>query len=159
MGDLALTRKTQVNIMTIKGEACKMDVIGQLCDRTNGSLTRVTPERLTTDFANILDDEVVGTQVRIRVMLHKALRFRNELPTDISKDGAVMDRHMPIATSKTKLSFEYELRPQAELDKLMIDPRRLKLIPFQAQVEYYNGQGRRLLRLLTDAVPTTGSRE
>lgn len=64
--------------MTIKGEGCKIDVLGQLAEKTNGTVTRVKPEDIGTDFANILKDELVGTSVQLVVRLHRALKFRNE---------------------------------------------------------------------------------
>jgi hypothetical protein len=38
----------------------------------------VNPEKLSEDFANILKDEVIGLNVSAKIMLHKALLFRNE---------------------------------------------------------------------------------
>lgn len=45
-----------VNIMTIKGEGCKMEIIGKLAEKTNGNLKVVNPEKLSEDFANVLKD-------------------------------------------------------------------------------------------------------
>lgn len=36
----------------------------------------VNPEKLSEDFANVLKDEVVGVNVSIKIMLHKAMEFR-----------------------------------------------------------------------------------
>jgi hypothetical protein len=33
----------------------------------------VNPEKLAEDFANVLKDEVVGVNVEIKIMLHKAV--------------------------------------------------------------------------------------
>lgn len=42
--------------MTIKGEGCKMEVIGRLAELTNGNMKVVNPEKLADDFANVLKD-------------------------------------------------------------------------------------------------------
>jgi hypothetical protein len=42
--------------MTIKGEGCKMEVIGKLAELTNGNMKVVNPEKLSDDFANVLKD-------------------------------------------------------------------------------------------------------
>lgn len=67
-----------ISVITIKGEGCKMDVLGKLADNTNGTVTRVNPSELSKDFANILKDEIVGTKVVLQIRLHKAMQFRNE---------------------------------------------------------------------------------
>lgn len=67
-----------MNIITIKGEGCKIEAIGQLAESTNGNIKVVNPEKLSDDFANVLKDEIVGLNVLVKVMLHKAMTFRNE---------------------------------------------------------------------------------
>ena len=78
MAAVAKERNIAVNIMTIKGEGCKMEVIGKLAEATNGNMKVVNPEKLSDDFANVMKDEVVGVNVTARIMLHKAMAFRNE---------------------------------------------------------------------------------
>ena len=68
-----------MNIITIKGEGCKIEAIGQLAESTNGNIKVVNPEKLSDDFANVLKDEIVGLNVLVKVMLHKAMTFRNEV--------------------------------------------------------------------------------
>ena len=55
-----------------------MEVIGKLAEATNGNMKVVNPEKLSDDFANVMKDEVVGVNVTARIMLHKAMAFRNE---------------------------------------------------------------------------------
>jgi hypothetical protein len=43
-----------VSIITIKGEQCKVKVLGKLAEETNGNVTRVSPENIQKDFATIL---------------------------------------------------------------------------------------------------------
>lgn len=43
LGEQAQARKITVNVMTIKGEGCKMEVIGKLAELTNGNMKVVNP--------------------------------------------------------------------------------------------------------------------
>lgn len=70
----------------------------------------VNPEKLSDDFANILKDEVVGLNVEVKIMLHKALTFRNEDPNILKDNKTILVKEFSNATSKTKLTFEYEVR-------------------------------------------------
>jgi hypothetical protein len=56
LGQAAKERNIAVNIMTIKGEGCKMEIIGRLPELTNGNMKVVNPEKLSEDFANVLKD-------------------------------------------------------------------------------------------------------
>jgi hypothetical protein len=44
-----------------------MDILSLLAESTMGNVTRVDPENLSRDFASILKDEVVGTNVKCLV--------------------------------------------------------------------------------------------
>lgn len=52
----------------------------------------VNPEKLSDDFANILKDEVVGLNVETKIMLHKALVFRNEDPKNLKDNKTILVR-------------------------------------------------------------------
>ncbi len=43
LAEVAKTRNLSVNIMTIKGEGCKMEVIGKIAESTHGNMKVVNP--------------------------------------------------------------------------------------------------------------------
>ncbi len=67
-----------------------MEAIGKLAEITNGNIKVVNPEKLSEDFANILKDEVVGVNVMVRVILHKAMTFRNESAANLKDEGRIL---------------------------------------------------------------------
>ena len=77
MAAQAKAKNVSVNVVTIKGESSKLEVLSKVVEATNGNIKVVNPEKLSEDFANILKDEVVGLNVEVKIMLHKALIFRN----------------------------------------------------------------------------------
>jgi hypothetical protein len=64
------------------------------------------------------------------VKLHKALRFRNEDPHELAEDQSLLRKDIGNATVKTRVSFEYELRPLKQLKTIGIDPEQIKEVPF-----------------------------
>lgn len=67
-----------ISVVTIKGMVCGMSVLSMLAEQTNGNVTRVDPMDISKNFASILKDEIVGTQVILIVRVHRAIKFRNE---------------------------------------------------------------------------------
>lgn len=115
----------------MKGEECKVIVLGQLTEKTQGQITRINPENIHNDFSSILKDEVIATHTFIQIWLHNGLEFKN---TDIEdgieiKDG-LYNRKIGNVTEKTKISFEYDLKNPEELKKLKIDLEKIKNLPF-----------------------------
>jgi hypothetical protein len=82
-----------------------MEAIGKLAEITNGNIKVVNPEKLSEDFANILKDEVVGVNVVVRVMLHKAMTFRNESVANLKDEGRILEKFVANATKNTRISF------------------------------------------------------
>lgn len=87
-----------ISLVTIKGEGCKVDTLGALVEKTNGIITRVNPENIGQDFTNIINDIVIGTQVELKVILHKALKFRRE---DNVNKGNTLKKYMGNITKST----------------------------------------------------------
>lgn len=67
-------------MITLKGEECKLKVLGKIVDETNGSMTKVDPKNVNKELKNIMKDEIIGINVDIEIRIHKALNFRNEEP-------------------------------------------------------------------------------
>lgn len=155
LAELAKSRNISVNIMTIKGEGCKMEIIGKLAEATNGNMKVVNPEKLADDFANVLKDEVVGLNVEVTIQLHKAMNFRNEDKANLFESNTILKKNLANATTNTKISFEYEVRPEEDLKFMEINIDDLKKIPFQTQILYTSPKGRKYLRVVSSESKTT----
>lgn len=79
----AKSKSINVNVITIKGEACDVESLSQLARETNGNVLVVSPEDISKKFANILKDEIVALNAIVKIRLHKSLKFRNELPENL----------------------------------------------------------------------------
>lgn len=156
-GNLAKDNGIIISIITIKGEGCKIETIGKLSDLTNGNVTRVNPQDISKDFSNILNDEIVGTDVKLLIRLHKGLKFRNEDALFLAEDGSFYQKEIGNATSNIELTFEYELKPDDKLQQLQIHPEMMKQVPFQAQIHYTSVDGNRMLRVISQIQKTTGN--
>ncbi|CAD8122110.1 unnamed protein product [Paramecium sonneborni] len=152
LGQQAAEKGIIISLVTIKGEGCKIDQLAQLVEKTNGIVTRVAPEKIGQDFENIINDEVIGTQVELQVTLHKALQFRED---DNIQEQNEIRKYIGNITKTTIQSFEYQLKSIEELEKQRFNINKLKSIPFQIRINYTNLKGEKLMRVLTKNVQTT----
>ena len=132
-----------------------MEIIGKLAEATNGNMKVVNPEKLADDFANVLKDEVVGLNVEVTIQLHKAMNFRNEDKANLFESNTILKKNLANATTNTKISFEYEVRPEEDLKFMEINIDDLKKIPFQTQILYTSPKGRKYLRVVSSESKTT----
>jgi len=160
--DAALFAKengVSVSVISIKGEGCKLEMLGKLADETSGDLIRVDPNEITSNFANVLKEDVLGTGVEIKLRLHKAFKFRNEDEANLKENGSLYAKNIGIVTRGTELTFEYESRSDEELSNLKIDVDHLKFVPFQVQITYNSTNGDKLMRVISKKLRVTENLE
>jgi len=159
IGNFAKERGISVSVISIKGEGCKLGVMGKLADLTSGSLIRVDPNEITNQFASIMKQEVIGTQVEIKLRVHRGMKFRNEADEFLRERGSLYEKKIGNVTASSELTFEYEIRPDEELVEFGVDSNKLESVPFQAQIIYHSTNGDRLMRVITQTLKTTQNLE
>lgn len=73
LGEIAKSKGLTINIVSIIGDECNLDSLSKLAEMTGGNVERVDPVQLTTNFANILSQPIIASNVVTKVKLHKGL--------------------------------------------------------------------------------------
>lgn len=92
-----------------------MDSLSKLAELTGGNVERVDPVSLTKNFASILSEPIIASNVVAKVKLHKGLQFRNELQAQLSEDKSLLVRDIGNVTEATEITFEYTLKKISDL--------------------------------------------
>eukprot|EP00826_Nyctotherus_ovalis_P031528 TRINITY_DN2520_c0_g1_i21.p1 TRINITY_DN2520_c0_g1~~TRINITY_DN2520_c0_g1_i21.p1 ORF type:complete len:339 (+),score=86.56 TRINITY_DN2520_c0_g1_i21:137-1153(+) len=160
LGELAKERGVSISIISIVSAECNLSMISPLADLTGGDIVKVDPINLSSDFATILSENVIATNVEFRVKLHKGLTFRNEDSVHITQDGSLLIRPIGNATDGQEVTVEYKIKPIEELSKMTdVDFTKLEKIPFQTQISYVNLEGMKCVRLVTKSQKITFEKE
>lgn len=77
-----------------------MDAVGRLAERTNGSVFKIDLEKLNSKLDNILSDKILGSDAKIKLILHRNVILDPDGNTDLEID-------VGNATRETCLTFEY----------------------------------------------------
>lgn len=118
---------------------------------TGGNVERVDPVSLTKNFANILSQPIIASNVCAKIKLHKGLQFRNEDPTLLSADKSLLVRDVGNVTMDTEITFEYTLKKISELAAMEdIDLTKIEKFPFQTQITYKALDGSKCIRVITE---------
>ena len=142
VADFANEHGIMINITTIKGDECKIDVLGDLTDRTDGRITRVDPNDLEQNFQNIIKEEILANKVEIKLYLHKALILRKMYDDEFKFiDGNYYKKIMGNITLKSELIFEYDLKPDNDESKLNYYSQEMKGFPIQTQISFQTKHG------------------
>jgi len=159
VGEYAKNKGVSISVITLKGQGCNVEILGQIADTTNGNVTRVDASSLGVNFNKILEDEVVATNVEILVLLHKGLKFRNENKANLSEDESKTTRKLGNATRNTQVTLEYDMKNADEIRIKEVDLQNLNEIPLQTQVFFQDKDGNKYVRVLTQHQKITDKKE
>lgn len=149
LGNQAKSKGIIINLLTFSGEESNIEILSQLCDLTQGEVIRVKPTEILNEFANLMDNEILATDVSISVKLHKSFEFRNEKKDDLSRENSEFSRKVGIVSNESELCLEYRVKSNDELLKMNIDLDLIKEIFFQSIIRYTNLKGEECLRVTT----------
>lgn len=185
LSGVAKTQSTTVNIVGIRGgDSVRMTMLGKLADSTQGEVNLVDPLNIVSEFASMLNTNIVATNVTVKLLLHKGLSL---VTADASKlmmkrapgPGAGSDSEeaqrnnteqvVGNAYEDSELTFEYEVLNAAKLKEIFDARARIlalpgdlpadqKNLPFQVQIKYTKLDGSKCLRTITRTQAITHDR-
>lgn len=147
ISDLAKNNGVGVSVISIAGEECRLDCLSTIVEETGGDLTKVDPQNLSNDFANILSQQILAFNVTVTVNIHKALEYRNQESQYIHNTRLI--KNLGSVTDDSLFTFEYSFKNTEFLDK----------IPFQVAVEHRKMNGMRCVLVDTQVIETTENQE
>lgn len=165
VGKFAKEKGIVINVLTIKGGQCRVDKLALVTEATGGMVSRIKPTHIMKDFNKALEKEMVGTNAKFKLQLHRAICFKNEdtqflFKTEIPEmQNCIFKKELGNITASTELSFEFKFKSKKELAKLQLKAEDLKELPFQAQIEYTNMEENEVLRVITMKLPVTQNKE
>ncbi|CAM9807916.1 unnamed protein product, partial [Laminaria digitata] len=111
LGTESVENGVTVDVVSVDSDACDLENLGTMADKSGGTITRVKASELASNFAGILANPILASKVSVRVTLHKGLKFRN---ADVASDANTLDRDIGNVTRETELNFEYQVRSKSE---------------------------------------------
>lgn len=148
VGGIAKELGVSVSIVSIEGQDCRLDALNFVSSQTEGDIFKVSPDKLLTQFSNIIQDEIVATEVSIQVNLHRAVKFYNEKTELLSNNGSTYSKYIGNATRFTAFSFQFILKTNEELAALGVNKSELKSLHIQSIVTFRGKDGCKYLKVM-----------
>ena len=149
-----------VNIVGIEGEECDLETLITLSEKTGGSANIINPMKIKENFSAMLQKSAIATNVTVKVLLHKALEFRNEDESNLNKSKTLLRKVVGNVTKDSEITFEYKIKDAEDLKEIEdFDIEELEEIPFQAIIEYTRLDGMKCIRTITKKISTSDDME
>ncbi|XP_041830567.1 circularly permutated Ras protein 1-like isoform X2 [Melanotaenia boesemani] len=141
LGEYAANQGVTVSVLSIEGTDCRLDELGRLTDRTGGKAVIVSPNRLHTEFEEIIQNQIVATHCSVTLLLPKSLRMKGE-----REAGHKGTREVGNVNPYTEITFQFGASDQ---NTEVPPPAPGSHVSIQLQIRYKQGNGRMMLRVLT----------
>lgn len=145
LGDLALQHSVVISVVTIEGTNCRLPELGQLADKTGGKVNIVHPLKLANEFQSIVEEEIIATNVKLKVFLPQTMCFLYE-----GNNESVLERTFGSITADTVLSTEFNIHSSKTKEVL-----RFSQLPIELHLNYTLPDGRSRRRILNEKRPVT----
>ncbi|XP_077313637.1 uncharacterized protein LOC143934146 isoform X2 [Lithobates pipiens] len=145
LGDLALQHSVVVSVVTIEGTDCRLPELGQLADKTGGKVNIVHPLNLANEFQSILDEQIIATDVEVKVYLPHSMHFLYEGHTE-----SVLTKKIGSTNPDTVLSTEFAIHSSKTKEAL-----RHSQLPVQVQITFTLPNGKARHRIISQKRPVT----
>ena len=152
MGEQGRLGGVTVNVVTLVGDECRVEMLSDVTRGTGGEVTRVEPAKLVRGFDGIQDNETLGFITVGMVLLHPSLQFRGE-DVEEGERRNWMVKDLGNVNAETALTFGYGFR---SIDQY--NTECLEEVPFQVQLLYSKKNGERWLRVATTNIRVTDDR-
>ncbi|XP_029384153.1 circularly permutated Ras protein 1-like isoform X3 [Echeneis naucrates] len=141
LGEYAANEGVTVSVLSIEGTDCRLDELGRLADRTGGKVVIASPNRLHTEFEQIIENRTIATHCTVTLLLPKSLRIIGE-----REAGRKGTREVGNVDPDTEITFQFGAN---EEDTDAPAPVSGSRVCIQLQVRYRQRNGERILRVLT----------
>jgi len=159
IGDYALRKGVTISVIGIQGSDCRIEDLGVVTEKTNGEVNKVDPLNVVKEFSSILSKPIIATNASVKVLLHKGLFIRDVDGNNRSSKDSVFVNDVGNVTAESSFTLEYGIRTKQELEKLGIDPNKIKTMPFQLQITYTRPNGMKCMRVIAQVQNVTTDRE
>jgi hypothetical protein len=164
LAEFAKLNSISINIITIEGSNCQLNILGKLCDKTNGYMSIVDAAKVSDEFKSILENKMVATNVKVSLIVNEKYLYIRDTELEFAEGKAIdefgskkecidaIDKlkksqytcDVGIANQDSEVTFEYGMRRF----KTKSSSESLCDFVFQLQIEYSVG-GSKFLRVIT----------
>jgi Mg-chelatase subunit ChlD len=172
LADFAKENSISINIITIEGTNCHLNILGKLCDKTNGYMSIVDATKVSDEFKTILENKTVATNVKVSLIVNEKYLYIRDTELEFAEGKAIdefgskkecidaIDKlkksqytcEVGIANEDSEVSFEYGMRRL----QTKSSSEGLCDYVFQLQIEYSVGSSK-FLRVITKSQEFTGN--
>eukprot|EP01119_Soliformovum_irregulare_P021846 TRINITY_DN7349_c0_g1_i1.p1 TRINITY_DN7349_c0_g1~~TRINITY_DN7349_c0_g1_i1.p1 ORF type:complete len:635 (-),score=208.15 TRINITY_DN7349_c0_g1_i1:2-1906(-) len=152
--DFANAKGIAINILSIPGTDCKLEILGKLALDTGGQVDILDRSRdANFNLKNVLSRKIIATKSQLKIVMHPIFYLKNEStfnlkPINMDRGASRLEKFLGNLTTDTRVTFEYGVFSDREISPEI-------QYPIQSQVEFQLPNGKRYVRVMTKKIAVT----
>ena len=160
IGEIAKQKGIVINLITFEDSKSEIEVLMNMVQKSGGEIIRVNPNAILDGFNDLLENEVIASEVSVRMNLNKSLTFRDKEEKDLINDGASIIETIGNATKETETYYEFKFKKALKLAEMKdINFDELKNLTFQCEIIYKRKNGGKYVRIISKNLKISDNKE
>jgi len=160
IGEEAEKKGVSINLITFKDEHSAVEILMKMVEKSGGEITRVTPEKILDDFTGLVENNIIGVDTNLEIILPKILTFRNENKNKLNEDETKYEKKVGNIKSDMIEYFEFKFKKSKLLSDMNINLNNIKNLPIQCIIEYRdNNNNGKYIKVFTELKRVSSDKE
>ena len=160
IGDIAKQKGIVINLITFEDSESEIEVLMNMVKNSGGEIIRVNPNAILDGFNDLLENEVIASEVEVRMNLNKCMTFRDKEEKDMINDGSSITQKIGNASKETETYFELKFKKALKLAEMKdINFDDMKNLTFQCEIIYKKKNGGKYLRIISKHLKISDNKE
>ena len=137
-----------INLITFAESESRIELLYEMIQKSKGEIFQIND----FNFSNsLLNNDILTVKTTLKINLHKVLEFKNQNNKYLKNEGSCYNEFIGNTKKDMNPFFEFDFKsPKKILLMNDIDINKLKQLPFQTSIEYFNLKGEKRIRVYNE---------
>ena len=160
IGNMAKEKGVVISLITFEDSESEIDVLKNMVELSGGEIIRVNPNEILDGFKDLLENQAIASDVKIKMNLNKCMTFRDQDKKDLKNDDSSIIKTLGNVTKETETYYELKFKHAAKLAEMKeINFDELKNLIFQTEIVYKKRNGEKCIRVITKNLKVSDNKE
>ncbi len=161
IGNMAKEKGIVISLITFEDSESEIYILKNMVELSGGEIIRVNPSQILEGFNDLLENNVIASDVEMKLNLNKCMTFRDEEKKDLLNDESTYNKKLGNTVRETETYHELKFKSSIKLAEFKdIDFDSLKYLIFQVVIKYkLASDGKRYIRVITQKLEISDDKE
>jgi len=159
IGEEAEKKGISINLITFKDARSDIEILMKMVEKSGGEITRVTPDKIIEQFSGLVENNIIGVDTNLEIILPNILKFRNENNKNLENFESKYKNLIGNIRSNMIDYFEFKFKKSRLLSDMKLNLNNLKQLPIQCIIEYKDKNNGKYIKVFTELKSVSSNKE